>query len=250
MINTKKLYYNDVFATDCIATVVSKHNEKGIILDQTVAFPEGGGQMGDHGTLHILDKELKIYFNDTQKGVGRLLPLSDFPSIQVDTPIYHSVNKSEFNQIDVGDKVKVEIDTERRTKLMQNHTGIHLVIMGIEKLYPGLSKWIKGAAIKEDNARIDFAKQEKFSQEDIGFITNYVNELIEKDYKINVYPHPDEPEAWYWECCGFKMPCGGTHLPSTSFLKNVVVKRKTRGKGIERIIAEFPDARKMTDFFH
>lgn len=122
--------------------------------------------------------------------------------------------------------------------------------MGIEKLYPNLSKQIKGAEIRENQARLDFFKKERFTSEELETISSYVNRLVNEDKKIDVFVHPDEPEAWYWRCEDFTIPCGGTHLPSTGYTGNIVVRRKTKGVNYERIIAQFPNANLPLDLYH
>lgn len=51
---TEKLYENDSLLQSCQATVVScekKEDHYEVILDRTVLFPEGGGQLSDQGWL-------------------------------------------------------------------------------------------------------------------------------------------------------------------------------------------------------
>jgi Ser-tRNA(Ala) deacylase AlaX len=43
MIKTIKRYYEDMNLLSCSATILEIDKEKGIVLDQTVAYPEGGG---------------------------------------------------------------------------------------------------------------------------------------------------------------------------------------------------------------
>ena len=47
---TEKLYYEDMFRKECEATIIAIKDNR-IICDKTVAFPEGGGQIGDCGYL-------------------------------------------------------------------------------------------------------------------------------------------------------------------------------------------------------
>ena len=47
---TDALFRHDAYLKDCAATVVG-HTERGVILDRSVFYPEGGGQPGDRGAL-------------------------------------------------------------------------------------------------------------------------------------------------------------------------------------------------------
>ena len=92
----------------------------------------------------------------------------------------------------------VKINTERRGKLTISHSGIHLVLMGLEEIYPGIYKSIKGCCIKETGARLDFAVDYRFSVDDISRVQDYVGNMIAMAKKMFVFPHKEEKEAWYW----------------------------------------------------
>lgn len=47
---TEKIYYKNPFQTSC-ETILIENTEKGLIFDKSVAYPEGGGQIGDVGVL-------------------------------------------------------------------------------------------------------------------------------------------------------------------------------------------------------
>lgn len=238
---TEKLYYEDYFLKECEATVIAV-GKQGVVCDQTVAFPEGGGQEGDRGFLIINENE-KIAFTDTQKGVGDVFLEQDFPTINVNTPIYHCVAEEALEKFEVGMKIKVCIDIERRARLTVSHTAIHLVLMAIEKIRgeKDIIRYVKGAAIKEEDARLDFFFREKLNDEQLDKINEYVNQIIADDCKIELYPHAKQKEAVYWKCLDYICACGGTHLPSTKYVGAVSVIKKSKGKNLQRITVKFPN---------
>lgn len=240
---TEKIYYRDMLQKRCTATVETI-DENRVVLDRTVAFPEGGGQEGDRGSIVLAGGDT-ARFQDTTKSLGRRLYLSDFPIINVDTKIIHHVedaDRERLAQVKVGDVVDVLIDAQRRERLTTSHTASHILYMAIELVRPGVVENIFGCHIKEDAARFDFALGERFSADDVFNIEAASNEIIAKNYPIELYHHENEDEAWYWKCNGVVIPCGGTHLPSTGSVVKMEVGRKSLGKGKERLRCSFPDA--------
>ncbi len=233
MMKTEKIYYNDSFLNSCQATVIDIQGNK-IVLDKTVAFPEGGGQIGDVGNIYL--NEMKIPFYDTKKGVGRILSLQEFPNIQVDTPVYHFIDEDQLSNISIGDNAIVEINVLHRIRTTALHSALHLVLMAAKERRPDITNVIKGCKITTESARIDFFAKEKFLPDDIVWITNRVNELVSLEIPIQVYAHEKENEAWYWQCLDFICPCGGMHLTNTGQAGTLMVRRKNVGKTTERLI--------------
>ena len=104
---TKKLYYADSHQDSCHATVLScTWNEKKqcyeVVLNQTVFFPEGGGQYADTGSLggvNVLDVQEK------------------------DDIIIHYTDA----ELPPGTEVDGTINYKERFSKMQQHTGEHIV---------------------------------------------------------------------------------------------------------------------------
>ena len=230
---TKKLFYEDFYFSECTAKVIGKSENK-LILDQTIAFPEGGGQKGDRGVILFHDQVMPFY--DTQKGVGRLLILPNFPTIQVDTPIYHFMKEDDIDKLTIGCEVQVKIDIAFRIRTTALHTALHIALMAANEIVPEKVKNIKGCSITDEYGRLDFFTNERFTPEEIAVIEKKANEIITKNYFIESYHHQNEDEAWYWKCDNFICPCGGTHLKSTGEVGSVNVKRKNAGKSLERLI--------------
>lgn len=104
---TLKIYDRDSHLTSCKATVLScnfdqEKNAYAIILDQTVFFPEGGGQFADTG-----------YIDD-----------AEVFDAQIHNEIITHYAKS---ALPVGATVTCHIDWNRRFDFMQQHSAEHIV---------------------------------------------------------------------------------------------------------------------------
>ncbi len=231
-----KTYYDKPYLSQIESKIIDIKGN-GIILDRTVAYPEGGGQEGDKGVLIVDNREIPFY--DTKKGLGRTIYLDDFPTISVDTPILHYVNEEDLKHFKMGDSVVVKIDTIRRAKLSISHSATHIMLMAMETKYPGIEKTIYGTSIKEDSARLDFRTPLKFSSEDIKEVEKIANEIVAKNEEIKVFRHPKEPEALYWQLDWYITPCGGTHIDNTKYIKSITLKRKNLGKKGQRVSLTF-----------
>jgi alanyl-tRNA synthetase len=246
---TEKLYYRDPFLKKCEATILDIQ-DKGIVLNKTVAFPEGGGQEGDRGTITILSTGEKILFLDTQKGLGRSIYIDNFPIIQVDTPIYHLIEENNLKKFKIGMQIVLEIDVARRMNLAASHTATHLMLMGVESIYKNFESKVYGCHIKEDSGRLDFRTKEKFDIETVQKIESYANELIHNNYEVKTFVHKNEPEAWYWECDNVIYPCGGMHLLQTKNIGEIKLRRKNLGKNGQRLSFSFNLVKEFKEMYH
>ncbi len=240
---TLRLHLQNPYQSTCEARVTAIHPDKGIATTATTAFAESGGQEGDHGVL-FTDAGVGIPFFDTQKGPGRLLLIDNFPSIQVDTPVYHKVRPEDLAQFSVGQSVRIVIDIERRVRLTVSHSGIHAVLYGLERIKPAIYPLIKGCSIRPDTARLDFSldSDSKFTEEELAEARDFTNRMIAENWEASTYPHPTEPEAMYWRCGDVVWACGGTHLSFLGGIGEVVTVKKSLGAKMQRVSFTFPNA--------
>lgn len=159
---TIKLYDEMPYSTDFKATVVEA-NKNEIILDQTLFFPEEGGQECDLGTI-----------ND--------IPVKDV-QIKNDV-IIHYVKKHRFN---VGDTIEGHIDWKRRYSFMQNHTGEHLLSGIVHSLY-GYDNVSFHLNNEEGQVEYDGDIQ------DIDLIEEKVNQAIYENKEVHCF-YPDDLES-------------------------------------------------------
>ncbi|MEE1278425.1 MAG: alanine--tRNA ligase, partial [Acutalibacteraceae bacterium] len=85
-----------------------------IVLDKTVFYGEGGGQVGDTGK--IVSANAVFTVKNTEKTGGG---------------VYTHIGEMQDGAIAVGDTVKVEIDVARREAIRRNHTAAHLLQAGL-----------------------------------------------------------------------------------------------------------------------
>ncbi len=234
MYHTKKLYYSDPFLLQCDAEIVEIRNGNEICLDQTVAYPEGGGQVSDIGTFFIDD--LCIPFFDVKKGYGRVFSVKDFPTVNVDTPVYHAVSEDTISVFSVGQRIKMKIDVKRRIGATIHHSALHLALMAVSEIRGDVYSKIKGCSITDVNARVDFSLLEKFSESELSVLNENLNNLIAESVPVAVFPY---------EC-----PCGGTHITNTSQVGHIAAKRKGIGKGAERLIVIVDNPLLSEKYYH
>lgn len=244
VIPTRRLYYENQYLGRCVARVVEV-NSYGVELDRTIAFPEGGGQEGDHGTLTAGDGAIR--FCDARRLFGSPVALAGFPDITAGGCIYHTPvedDRERARSLAPGDEVSVAIDVERRERLTISHTASHLLYMGIVRVRPDLLDGLKGCRITEQYGVFSFETERRLTPEEVRSIEEAANALVEAAVPITMSsPYPETPEARLWRCGDFVVPCGGTHLQNTAAVGRIAVQRKSSGRSQERVKCLFPEAR-------
>lgn len=225
-----------------------KNDYRKIVCDQTVAFPEGGGQIGDSGFIICADGEV-VPFIDTKKGVGTILHLNNRHSIQINTPVYHVLG-SAASELIPGMRVRINIDVIHRIKTTALHSALHIALMAVIQIRSNLEQCIKGCHIDTEKARMDFFCDKKFTQEEMLSINMNAQSLIKEDIKVKRYLFQNQKEAWIWRCKDFECPCGGTHVLSTGQLGDISIRRKNIGKTTERIIVELNHLKIEEGMYH
>lgn len=167
---TLRLYDEDAYETEFTAEVLSCREKADhtyeIVLDQTLFFPEEGGQSPDMGTI-----------ND--------IPVKD---VQIkNNVIYHSVTQP----LAQGGKVTGKIDWQHRFFNMQQHSGEHL-FSGI--VYKKFGFHNVGFHLSNQIVTMDF--DGVLSEKDVEQVEWEVNEAIIKNIPVEVaFPSKEELEV-------------------------------------------------------
>ena len=205
---TVKTFWEDPYLTRTTARVTSVVGGQ-LELDRTILFAESGGQESDHGTIggHPV-------LNARWAGHAIIYDLGDDHGLKV------------------GDSVNVEIDWQRRYRLMRLHFAAEIVL---ELAYRMLGNPTKiGAHIAEDKARIDFAWQGSIAPH-LPELEKAANAIVAADHAITSGYEDMANERRYWKIPEFAaVPCGGTHLKRTAEIGRVALRRRNLGKDKER----------------
>jgi misacylated tRNA(Ala) deacylase len=233
---TALLFRDDAYLRSCEARVTGV-DERGIRLDRTVFYPQGGGQPGDSGMLRLADGG-SLAIADTRKGDG-IDEVLHIPAPGAVLPL-------------PGSAVTAEIDWQRRHRLMRIHTCLHL----LSAVVPGA---VTGGQIADGKGRLDF--DVRGDTLDKQTIARRINELITADHEalprwisdeelaarpelvrtMSVKPPTGQGRVRLIDITGVDLqPCGGTHLRRTGEIGPVdVLKIENKGRQNRRIVVGF-----------
>ncbi|HJW57366.1 MAG TPA: alanyl-tRNA editing protein [Burkholderiaceae bacterium] len=210
---TRKLFWDDPYLR-MLDTTVETVMDDCITLRETIFYAFSGGQESDAGTIggHAVLEARK-------DGLQIVYRLADGYGLRA------------------GDPVRIEIDWERRYRLMRLHFAAEVVLELFSHALNAVGTAEKiGAHIAADKARIDFQWPQNiallFPQ-----ITAAAQKLIDSDQPIISSFDDETGQRRYWEVPGFaRVPCGGTHLKRTGEVGVLSLQRKNVGKGKERVM--------------
>lgn len=155
---TEILFRDDAYLKEAAATVVFA-DERGIALDRTVFYPQGGGQPGDHGALVFED--------------GGAVPIVN-TIYDADRATVLHVPAEGAALPAPGAKAVARIDWERRYKRMRAHTALHLLSVALP--YP-----VTGGSVGDGEGRLDFNCETPLDKAEVE---RKLNELIARDAPV------------------------------------------------------------------
>ena len=229
---TELLFRDDAYLRTASARVLAV-GERGITLDRTVFYPLGGGQAGDTGTVQRSNGE-RIRITDTRKGDSA-------------DHVLHLVAPGSPT-LEPGELLVLEIDWERRYRLMRLHTALHLLSCVI--VAP-----VTGGNIAPEKARLDFDIDLSLLQ--AARIETGTNALIaagvatgtrwitdaELDAQpelvktMSVQPPRGAGRVRLLDIPGIDLqPCGGTHVANIAEIGGIrVLKIRSEGRHNKRV---------------
>lgn len=226
------LFRDDAYLRTVSAQVVTA-DASGIVLDRTIFYPLGGGQPGDTGVLLRADGQ-PVTIADTRKGEGP-------------NGVLHLASTGQALP-EPGEIVTLQLDWERRYRLMRLHTALHVMSCVVKAP-------VSGGNIAPDKGRLDFDID--MSLLDAQQIEAGTNELIARGVEtgtvwitdaeldaqpqlvktMSVQPPRGAGRVRLLEIPGIDLqPCGGTHVRNIAEIGGIrVLKIRSEGKRNKRV---------------
>src|SRR6266496_3987324 len=171
---TKFLGYDFLETESVVETVLpgNKPDEVNIVLDQTPLYAEMGGQVGDHGLLHVPGHD--------SSEVGRLCVVDTQKRGDV---FVHRAALLEGRAPEPGEAVRVSVDADRRRAIQGHHTVTHLLHWALHKIVsPDATQ--KGSYVGPDKLTFDFSSAPLTNQL-LRDVERLVNEKIAENEPVS-----------------------------------------------------------------
>ena len=210
-----------------------------IVVDNSPFYPEGGGQVGDKGTLVSANETIQII--DTKKENNLILLLAK--------QLPENVNAS----------FVAKVNTDLRAASAKNHSATHLMHLALRTVL-GTHVEQKGSLVTPNNLRFDFSHFAKVTDEELKQVEDFVNARIQE--QLPLIERRDIPftqavaegaMALFGEKYGDSVRaikfgdsmelCGGIHVNNTAEIWSFkIVSEGAVAAGIRRIEAITSDA--------
>src|SRR5438094_668038 len=226
---TKFLGYDFVETESVIEAVLpgQKSTEFNIVLDRTPCYAEMGGQVGDHGLLHVPGHDRtevgRLRVTDTQKRGDVFI---------------HRAALTEGRAPEPGEAVRISIDVDRRRAIERHHTVTHLLHWALHQIVSADATQ-KGSYVGPEKLTFDFSSAALTPEQKRG-VEKLVNEKIVENAPVSwtEIPYPEakkrsDIQQFFGDkygatvrviqiggdpdrLNGYSMElCGGTHVRST-----------------------------------
>jgi len=203
-----------------------------VILDRTLFYPEGGGQLSDHGVLSNGSVTVRVL--DVQLDGDVILHLTDGPL--------------------ASGPVQGEIDWSRRKQLMDHHTAVHIV-GGAARQILGDHIWQAGSNKGARYARLDITHHSRLDRGALDAIEDLANEVVASSPTVEklLIPRAEADARFGFELYQGGPPkhseirvirigefdvqaCGGTHHDDAGMVDYVrVIRSNLVQDGVERL---------------
>jgi len=225
-----------IIKDDIEVDIIGSSDKASIILDNTIFYPEGGGQVGDLGSITTLSGEFIV--EDTFK---------------VGDAIIHRGYLAK-GELRVSNEVDLHLDIARRGLIESSHTATHLLHRALQ-LVLGNTVRQAGSYVDERSLRFDYTFSRGMTEEEISEIEILVTkQIFDSSVIMKTFMSKDEAVklgamALFGERYGDEVRvvsigdyslelCGGCHIDKTSEIGLFkIISEQSIASGVRRIEA-------------
>jgi alanyl-tRNA synthetase len=212
-----------------------------LVLASTPFYPEGGGQVGDIGSIRGPRGNFTV--EDTQRREGGTI-----------VHYGHAVDGS----LEAGQQIDALVDPVRRRDTMRNHTGTHMLHAALREVL-GSHAHQAGSLVAPDRLRFDFTHGKQTAPEELLAVERIANEVVRSNDSVRTAARSYDDAiragalAFFGEKYGDEVRvvtiaegdkpfsselCGGTHVSQTGQVGFIrVVSEGGIGSGVRRLEA-------------
>jgi alanyl-tRNA synthetase len=206
------------------------------VLEQSPFYPEGGGQVGDAGTIEALDGSFRFEVEDT-RALGSVV-----------VHVGRAVGSPRPG------RVRARVDGVRRARTARNHTATHILHRALKDVL-GEHVVQQGSYVGPDRLRFDFAHPKGLEPQELERVEALVNERIFGNAEVStsveeleaakargvvaLFGEKYEDRVRVVDLGGWSTElCGGTHVRAAGDIGPfVVLSERALAAGVRRIEA-------------
>ncbi len=140
-----------------------------VFLDRSPFYAEGGGQVGDTGTLR------------TDRGVLRIIDTT--PAV---AGLHRHLAEVVEGEVEPGDTGRASIDAERRAHTQRNHTGTHLLHAALRTVL-GTQVRQQGSYVGPDRLRFDINHHAPLTPDELAAVEELVNDEVLSNHPVRAF---------------------------------------------------------------
>ena len=219
---------------------VAAGSEADLIVDRTPFYGEGGGQVGDRGTVRVPARP------------GAAGEITE--TVVHDSGGYLHRVKVTGGSLRAGDTVALTVDPAARAMTAANHTATHLLNAALRSVL-GPHVHQAGSLVEPQRLRFDFTHPKALTADELVAVERLVNEwvLTDSHRHVEVMTQEDAKASGAVSLEGedygedvrvlsfgdfSKELCGGTHVDHTSQIGSCrIVSEQSIAAGVRRIVA-------------
>ena len=223
---TELLYMKNMEQMQCSSKIIGSHQNEGkniLMLDQTIFYPQGGGQPYDTGMIKSIDGHFVFQVQEVRFIEG----------------VVHHIGIIENGELSVGMEVNCFIDEERRKLNTRLHSAGHLIDMALKEMsidwIPGKGYHFPQGAYVEYSGNISNLDVENLKSE----IGQKCNEIISRNIETKLVFDEHKLQngksmrtVFYGE---YGIPCGGTHVSNLKEIISIGIRKIKKEKDAIRV---------------